>query len=314
MRSRASCVAVFALFLAACAHASPPEATSAPHVATSLPADAIPAATVVPTVAPSAATEVPTATPSAATEVPHVFVIVMENTGLQRALGARPIGALAAKYAVATNYHAVGRPSLPNYLAMTSGSTHGITDDGYYALPAGDIGAQLTRSGISWRAYMEGMTAAGGCMRSPYPYALKHNPFAYYGGACPPNVVPLESLDADLAGPTAQFVWITPGLCHDGHDCSIDQAGAWLDSVVDRITASRAWSERGILFIAWDEGDGGDANLVPLIVATSRGMSGELTGAYDHYSLLATIEDLYRLPRLGAATSARSLLDVLGNN
>src|SRR5439155_514869 len=121
------------------------------------------------------------------------------------------------------------------------------------------------------------------------PPSLKHNPFAYYGGACPPNVVPLESLDADLAGATAQFVWITPGLCHDGHDCPIDQAGAWLASVVARITASRAWSERGILFIAWDEGDGGDANLVPLIIATSRGLSGELTGAYDHYALLATV-------------------------
>src|SRR5881628_2013842 len=183
--------------------------------------------------------------------------------------------------AVPTDSHAVARPSLPNYLALTSGSTWGITDDGYHSLPAAaDLGAQLTTAGISWRAYMEGMTAEASCMQSPYPYALKHDPFAYYGGACPPNVVPIEDLDSDLAGATAQFVWITPGLCHDGHDCPIDQAGAWLASVVARITASRAWSERGILFIAWDEGDGGDANLVPLIIATSRGLSGELTGAY----------------------------------
>jgi len=94
-------------------------------------------------------------------------------------------------------------------------------------------------------------------MRSPYPYALKHNPFAYYGGACPSNVVPIEALDADLAGVTPNFVWITPGLCHDGHDCDVDVAGAWLGGLVSRIVSSDAWRSNGMLFIVWDEGDGG---------------------------------------------------------
>ena len=67
-----------------------------------------------------------------------------------------------------------------------------------------------------------------------------------------------------------------------------------------------------MLFIAWDEGDGGDANLVPLIVATSRGVSGQSRAPYDHYSLLATIEDLFHLPRLGAAAGTRSMVDALG--
>lgn len=234
----------------------------------------------------------------------------MENTGYARAMRSAPIAQLAAKYAVATNFHAVARPSLPNYLAMTSGSTWGVTDNGYHALPATGLGAQLTAAGISWRAYMEGMTAAG-CMRSPYPYALKHNPFAYYGG-CPANVVPFESFADDLAADTPSFVWITPGLCHDAHDCPIDEAGAWLTTVVSSIVSSNAWKQNGVLFIAWDEGDGGDANLVPLIVASPRLATAQINGAYDHYSLLATIEDLYGLPRLGAATNAASLLSALG--
>src|SRR2546430_7400145 len=70
---------------------------------------------------------------------------------------------------------------------------------------------------------MEGLTSAG-CMHSPYPYALKHNPFAYYGGSCPDNVVSLDTLDADLAHDTPRFVWITPGLCHDGHDCALAES------------------------------------------------------------------------------------------
>ena len=293
-----------ACLLAACTSVRSSSAPTASPAPSSEPT-AVARASLVPRAEPTA-TAVPRAT---AAPLPHVFVIVMENTGLARALRSAPIASLASRYAVTTGYHAVARPSLPNYLAMTSGSTWGITDNGYHALPTEDIGTQLTRAGIPWRAYMEGMTA--GCMRSPYPYALKHNPFAYYGGGCPDNVVELGSLDADLAGATPNFVFITPGLCHDGHDCAIAEAGAWLDTLVAKIVVSRAWNDGGVLFIAWDEGDGGDANLVPLIVATPTLTARQIDGAYDHYSLLATFEDLFALPRLGAAANARSLAPVI---
>ncbi|MDQ2912935.1 MAG: hypothetical protein M3T56_06735 [Chloroflexota bacterium] len=233
----------------------------------------------------------------------------MENTSLASALQAPSIASVASKYTLATNYRAVSSPSLPNYLAITSGSTWGITDNNYHALPAGGLGAQLTAAGVSWRAYMEGLTSAG-CMRSPYPYALKHNPFAYYGGSCPENVVGLDALDADLARDTPSFVWITPGLCHDGHDCALDEAGTWLQGLVARIVASSAWRDHGALFVVWDEGDG-RSSVVPLIVATPDLVSSRVDGSYDHYSLLAAIEDIFGLPRLGAAKDARPLTDLL---
>src|SRR5215471_2143055 len=131
---------------------------------------------------------VPIPTPSIGPPPRHVFVIVMENRSYGQALAGQYTARLAHDYAVATNYHGVSHPSLPNYLAMTSGSTWGITDDGFHQLPAGGLGKQLTDAGVSWRAYMEGMN--NGCFRSGYPYALKHNPFAYYGATCPANVVP----------------------------------------------------------------------------------------------------------------------------
>jgi len=291
MRGRARVAALVAALLVAC---TPVQSVAAP--AASVAQTAIATAT---------ATVAPTATPRPS---PRVFVIVMENTGLERALRSSTISSLAERYALFTNYHAVGRPSLPNYLAMTSGSTWDISDDGYHALPATGLGQQLTAAGVTWRAYMEGMSAAG-CMRSPYPYALKHDPFPYYGGACPENVVPFETLDLSATAPS--FTWITPGLCHDAHDCAVDEAGAWLDDLVSRIVSSRAWHERSVLFIAWDEGDGGDANLVPLIAATSRGLSGQVATPYDHYSLLATIEDVFHLPRLGEAKTAHPITEVL---
>ena len=263
---------------------------------------AISSSTFSPTSTPSA-TPSPTPSPRA---VPHVFVIVMENAGLNRALQSAPIARLAEANTLVTNYYGVARPSLPNYLAMISGSTWGVTDNGYHVLPTRDLGTQLTSAGISWRAYMEGLTEAG-CLRSPYPYALKHNPFAYFGGRCPPNVVSLDALAADLAGPTPSFLFIKPGLCNDGHDCSLEVAGAWLETTVARIQASDAWRSGGVLFVLWEEGDGGDNNLVPLIIISRDAPARRVDTRYDHYSLLATIQDHFGLPRLGAAATAQPL-------
>src|SRR5438034_4356807 len=189
----------------------------------------------------------------------HVFMIVMENHSPDQALSGEFTSSLAAKYGVAENYHAVAHPSVPNYLALTSGSTWGVDDDSYRVLPRRDIGTQLTAAGVSWRAYMDGMTDAG-CIDSPVPYDPGHNPFAFYGGACPSNVVPIDKLAGDLAGDTPRFVWITPDRCHDTHDCEVAVGGAWLRPQAGEITASTAWKSDGVLFVTWDEDDntGGD--------------------------------------------------------
>lgn len=238
----------------------------------------------------------------------HVFVIVLENTSYQRALRQPYIASLAQQYALATNYHSVANPSLPNYLAMTSGSTWGIRDDGYHRLPPGGIGQQLTDAGISWKAYMEGFT--GDCFTSPYPYSLKHNPFAYYGDACPANVVPMTDLAADLNGDTPRLSWITPGLCNDGHDCGVRAADRWLAQVVPQITTSPAWRRDGVLFITWDESSAGDGRVALLVVASS--LRGQITTPLDHFSLSATISDRLGVPRLGRAQQAASLSTQLG--
>jgi hypothetical protein len=239
-----------------------------------------------------------------------VFVIVMENRGYAEAMAQPYTAQLASKFAVATNYFAISHPSLPNYLALTSGSTWGIQDDNYHELPQGGIGHQLTQGGIAWRAYMESMTA--GCRNSPGPYALKHNPFAYYGGACPPNVVPLTQLDGDLAGSTPRFVWITPNLCNDGHDCSSKVADDFLRGLVPKILASEAWRTGGVLFLTWDEDDGSGDNRVPLIVASQDLTVHSTSRRHDHYSLLATMEDRLGVPRLGAAAQAAPLSELFG--
>jgi phosphatidylinositol-3-phosphatase len=232
----------------------------------------------------------------------------MENRSYSQAVAGGYTATLAAQYGVATNYHGVTHPSLPNYLAMTSGSTWGIADDGYHPLPSGGIGAQLTRAGIGWRAYMEGMN--NGCINSGYPYAVRHNPFAYYGGACPGNVVPFTDFARDMAQPDVpRFVWITPGMCNDGHDCSTAVADAYLARTVPQILATEAWKQGGVLFITWDEGEDA-ANSVLTLVIRPDAAHGTSARAYNHYSLLATIEDRLGLPRLGAARDASAMTDL----
>jgi phospholipase C len=235
-------------------------------------------------------------------------VIVMENRSYSQAISSGYVSRLVSQYAIATDYHGVSHPSLPNYLALTSGTTWGITDDGFHALPAGGLGAQLTSGGLDWRAYMESMT--NGCFHSPYPYALKHNPFAYYGSACPSEVVPFTQFAQDLAGNTPQFSWITPNLCNDGHDCSSSVADAWLSQTVSAILNSNAWQDGGMLVITWDEGED-SANSVLTLIIRPNPVNHSSARPYDHYSLLATIEDTLGVGRLGQAAQATPMTDLI---
>jgi phosphatidylinositol-3-phosphatase len=263
----------------------------------------------------------------------HVFVVVMENLGYDEALQTAGIAALASRYASATSWYAVAHPSLPNYLALTSGGTWGVTSDCVECfVDRPNLGEQLSDAGIGWGAYMEGIPSP--CFLEDYGgvgYAAKHDPFRYYvdirdSPSLCAHIEPLGGLAGLLAGAARsvpRLVWVTPDLCHDGHDCPPSQAAAWLDRFVDEVVSSRAWREEGVLFVTWDEGNGGDdatlgeggrvvgccggGHLLTLVIA--RGVpAGERVGVpYDDYSLLATVEDSFRLPLLGAASAATPL-------
>jgi phospholipase C len=259
--------------------------------------------------APPAPTVAPVSPPQATASAPvppatRVVVIVMENRSYDSVIGLPYIKTLASTATVLTDYHASGHPSLPNYLALTSGSTWGISDDGYHVLPAQDVGDQLTASGVPWRAYMEGM--GSDCKTNTGGYAVKHDPFAYYGGRCQSSVVPFSQFAPDLAGAAPpRFMWITPDLCHDMHDCSSDVGDSWLRSTVPAVLASPAMSN-GVLFITWDENDGGGSNQVlTLVLGAKRPATPGVP--YGHANLLATVEDLLSVPRLPATQSVAAI-------
>jgi hypothetical protein len=213
---------------------------------------------------------------------------------------------------VATNYLAVAHPSLPNYLALTGGSTQGITDDN---APTSHplLGESIfSQTGSGWRSLEESMPAS--CdLTDAYPYAVKHNPAAYYLGirtACGGLDVPLAST-VDVS---ARFTFVTPNLCDDMHDCSVAAGDSWLSKTLPGILSSREYTSGGTaIFITWDEDDSGSGNHVPLLVISPYTPSGSIAATtLNHYSLLRTTQDMLGLRCLSNSCTALDFRNAFG--
>jgi phospholipase C len=247
----------------------------------------------------------------------HFVVIVLENRELGEVIGsdsAPYVNALARRGTLASDYHAIGHPSLPNYIALLAGDPLGIASDCTDCQARGTaLPDQLEHAHIGWRAYMEDLPRSCYTGASAGGYAKKHDPFLYFSqiagnpARCH-SVVPLTQLAGDLhQGALPAFVWITPNLCDDGHDCPNASVDRFLAHLVPYLLAGIG--PHGVLAIVWDEGtgDSGCCGLaaggrVPLILAGPPVRTGyHLSSPADHYSLQALIEDSFGLPRLRGA-------------
>jgi phosphatidylinositol-3-phosphatase len=264
----------------------------------------------------------PTSVITSSARVPafsHIFIIVLENKEAETIVGqpeASYLNSLAAQYARASNFYGIQHPSLPNYLALTGGDTFGVsTNCKDCFIEADNLVNQLETAGRSWKAYMESMP--GPCFVGDAPpfYRQKHNPFIYYNNvrtdpARCQKIVPFDQFAGDLKANTLpDFVWITPNMCHDMHDCAVGDGDKWLQTWVPQILASPAWQENGVLFITFDEGKtkescctyaaGGKIDTLVVSPLVQPGFTSDVP--YNHYSLLGTIELAWGLPLLGKA-------------
>jgi len=210
--------------------------------------------------------------------------------------------------------YAIRHPSLPNYLALTGGSTFGIDSDCTdCTVPGAGLAGQLAAHRLTWKGYMEDLPRPCFTGAESRGYAKRHDPFVYYRNivhnptACR-RVVPLSQLAADESSarmPT--LAWITPNLCHDMHDCDPPVGDRFLRALVPPLL--RALGPRGLLIVTWDEGSSDDGccglaagGHVATILAGPRARRGARSSTpVDHYSVLQTIEDLTGTPRLGGA-------------
>lgn len=271
----------------------------------------------------SALAETAVASPAEMPPLAHVAVLVMENRSEGAIIGspsAPYLNGLAATYGYLDRYKAVAHPSLPNYLALLGGDTFGISSDCTQCyVSARNLSDSLAESGISGKAYMEDMPRA--CFSGSWGgYAQKHNPFAYFDDIRSDSqrcqaVVPYSQLSRDLAaGQLPTFIWITPNMCHDMHDCGVASGDRWLAENVPPLLDSPAFTlQPSLLAIVWDEDDGSAANRVPLILAGSSVKRGYVShAAANHYSLLRTMEAGLGLSPLTANdAAAQPLSDAL---
>lgn len=264
----------------------------------------------------------------------HVIWIWMENHGYGEIIGsgeAPYINSLALRCGLATNYHNIGHPSLPNYIAATSGlPAAALARFGSDCNPSAQCQAQgqsLFAQLHSWRAYEESMPTD--CDRHDAgEYAVRHNPPAYYAAlsGCARFDVPYTRLAGDLAhAALAQFSFITPNLTGDMHDGTTAQGDAWLQTHLPAILRSSSYRAGSVVvFITWDEGeDSGSDNcatntttpgchVATLVVSPSTRPGTRAGMLFNHYSLLASTERLLRVPLLGQAAGAASMVGAFG--
>ena len=251
----------------------------------------------------------------------HVVWIVMENKSWHDVMaGSAPapnIHRLAHLCGVGGAFYGEAHPSLPNYVAMTSGGTQGVTDD------AGPSSHQLSVDSIfqqigGWRALEESMPKNCSSYDSG-DYAVRHNPAVYYVGlhaSCPARDVPLGA-KPDLS---AKFTFITPNGCHDMHSSPCASTAAdqvrvgdtWLGSFMPKVFATPQYrSGTTAVIITWDESSHGDPatqKIPTLVIAPSVHPDTIATMRFDHYALLRTTEQLLGLRTfLGSAASAPSM-------
>ncbi len=243
----------------------------------------------------------------------HTVVVVMENHSYGDVIGSAQapyLNRLARQGALLTRSYAITHPSEPNYLALFSGSTQGITDDSCpHRFAGANLAAQLIAAGRTFTGYAEDLPAPGSAVCSSGEYARKHVPWADFSNVPAADSQPLRAFPAGAYArlPTVSFV--IPNLCHDMHDCPVSIGDAWLRRTLAGY-ARWAASHASLLVVTWDEDDGSAGNQIPTIFAGQLVRAVRYTAPVTHYGVLRTIEALYRLPAAGHAVTAHVITGI----
>jgi len=255
----------------------------------------------------------------------HVLVIVMENHTAAQIFGSPKtpyITRVARSCGRAVDYRAVTHPSLPNYLAMTAGSTGGITTDcNACRTNVPSIFRQLARRGRAWRGYAESMPSP--CLRADSGrYLMRHNPAVYFHhlrGTCRTSDLPMGTPAAGAlrhalrTNALPAYAFVTPDACHDMHDCPKSVGDAWLQSWLPMILANTAYRNgRMAVFLTFDEGIGTNQRVATIVLSRYVGAGTVSHAHFTHYSLLRTTENLLGLPLLGRARHAAGMRRAFG--
>ena len=259
-------------------------------------------------------------------KVSHIIVIILENADYSSIIGSSSapyMTSIADQYALLTDYHGLSHPSLPNYLGLIAGSSFNITDDrspiDHTSIADYKVIASLIDSkGLSWKAYMESMPLPCDKFSSGL-YAVKHNPFVYFNDVtkntiyCNNHVVDFVQLEQDFHNNNVpNIAFVTPNMKNDGHDTGVAFSDSWVKGFLPKIKDSPLFNNT-LIFVTFDEDRPyTEKNHIYTVVVGPKNlvkMGFKSTSSYNHYSLLATIENIYGLGSLGRNDDKARIID-----
>jgi phospholipase C len=256
----------------------------------------------------------------------HVVWVIFENRSYGQVVGHAPyIDTLAGHCGQATNMHNVSHPSLPNYLAMTSGLPPSQLPTNDCLPSACPVNAtSIFAQNSSWAVYAESMPS--NCYRQDSgSYRVHHTPAPYYPlSNCTTDDRPLSALNP---GSLPRFTVIVPNVVNDMHEntSSVSAGDTWLSRHLPPILGSSAYQAGTVaVFLTWDEGgfprstrncttNTSDEGCHILTVVLTHGMRHLSSSVlFNHYSLLRTAEELLGYPLLGKGSAYPSMRAAFG--
>ncbi|MER8014382.1 alkaline phosphatase family protein [Streptomyces griseoluteus] len=245
----------------------------------------------------------------------HTVVVVFENHAYSQVIGSSSapyINALRTGGANLTASYGETHPSQPNYFALFSGSTQGITDDSCYTpgfSSAPNLASELIGAGKSWASYNETLPSQGSTTCGSGNYARKHNPWFGFSNVPTSSAKTFAQFPTDYAT-LPQVSFVVPDLCGDMHDCSVSTGDTWLKN---KLGAYATWAKthNSLLVVTFDEDNRLSGNRIPTVLYGQSVTAGSTSSAtYNHYDLLRTLEDMHGLPHAGNAASGKDITGI----
>ncbi|MFI9201427.1 alkaline phosphatase family protein [Streptomyces sp. NPDC053048] len=245
----------------------------------------------------------------------HVVVVVFENRAYNQVMGSSSapyINSLAAGGANLTASYAETHPSQPNYYALFSGDTQGVTDDscvdpGFSDEP--NLASELIAEGRTWASYNESLPAEGSTVCKSGKYRQKHNPWFGFANVPTSTAHTFDAFPSDYDTlPTVSFV--VPNMCNDMHDCSVRTGDTWLK---DNLKGYADWAKthNSLLLVTFDEDNRLSGNRIPTVLHGQHVKAGATSNTtYNHYDVLRTLETMYGLPHTGNAANGKDITGI----
>ncbi|MGW7379456.1 alkaline phosphatase family protein [Streptomyces sp. NPDC054794] len=246
----------------------------------------------------------------------HVVVAVFENHAYSQVIGssgAPYINSLRTGGANLSQSYAETHPSQPNYFALFSGSTQGVTDDSCYTpgfSSKANLASEVIAAGRTWAGYNESLPSQGSTTCGSGRYARKHNPWFGFSNVPTSTAKTFAQFPSDYST-LPQMSFVVPNLCSDMHDCSVSTGDTWLKN---NLGAYATWAKthNSLLVVTFDEDNRLSGNRIPTVLYGQQVTPGSSSSTtYNHYDLLRTLEDTQGLSaHAGNAASARDITGI----